>query len=105
MPICDDSGIIPGWFPCRPFSGFAKVTLGFKWILRNYVLGHLFLLCCFFVKLSDPAALKLNNNNNKKKSINTRSVTTRLGQLLQAAVIIACLIRQLHDALCLARLI
>ena len=44
MPICDDSGIIPrGWFSCRPFSGFAKVTLGFKWILRNYVLGHLFL--------------------------------------------------------------
>ena len=31
MPICDDSGIIPGaGFSCRPFSGFANVTLGFK---------------------------------------------------------------------------
>ena len=62
MPICVDSGIIP-------FSGLAKVTLGFKWILSNYVLGHLFLskfssLFVCFVKLSDPAALKLNNNNN-----------------------------------------
>ena len=37
--------------------------------------------------------------------MNTRSVTTGLGQLLQAAVIIACLNRQLHDPLCLARLI
>ena len=39
MPICDDSGIMPG-------AGFPvghQVTLGFKWILRNYVLGHLFL--------------------------------------------------------------
>ena len=46
---------------------------------------------------------KINNKNNiktnnkKKKLINTRSVTTGLGQLLQAAVSIACLIRQLHD--------
>ena len=44
------------------------MTLGFKWILLNYVLGHLFLskfssLFVCFVKLSDPAALKLNNNN------------------------------------------
>ena len=69
MPICDYSGIIPGaGFSCRTFSGFAKVTLGFKWILSNYVLGHPFLSKFFslfvcFVKLSDPAAFKLNNNN------------------------------------------
>ena len=43
------------------------MTLGFKWILRNYVLGHLFFFVVCFVKLSDPAALKLNNNNKKKK--------------------------------------
>ena len=74
MPICDDSGIIPG-------AGFPVIII---MIIIKIIIIKIYL---------------------KKKPINTRSVTTGLGQLLQAAVIIAWLIRHLRDALCLARLI